>query len=114
MSCRSGKFWVFGQEVFIDLDPDDRQVLADWLAIAVVGRVDRVIDFARRPWKVAGLEIVIGIFKTGSSTASWLLLWYEFHWVVAQVGDERKGGAVSEVCDNLAEALGLIGVGGSG
>lgn len=118
-----------GTEAFAGLDLADRQVLADWLSVARVGQIatsggiansswtdgpgqiDRVIDFARRPWNVAGLDAVIGIFEAGSPAASWLLVRYESRWVLAQVGDDITGGTVSEVCDSLAEALDLIGTG---
>ncbi|WP_428484017.1 hypothetical protein [Rhodopila sp.] len=104
MTNWSGTPWVFGKEAFAGLDPNDRQVLADWLATAKPGEVKTICDFTPRPWHLAALEVVIGVFESGRPLASWLLVRYQSCWVLATVDDD----AVSEVCDSLTEALGLI------
>lgn len=112
---RSKAAWMLGAEAFIRLGPADRQVLANRLATAAPGRtaqaakIDRVIDLARRPWNVAGSEVVLGIFEAGRAAASCLLVRYGGRWVLAEVAGGAAGGSASEDCDSLAEALGLIG-----
>jgi hypothetical protein len=101
---RSETTWVVGAEAFVGLDLQERQILEDWLAVAKMAGIEMVVDFAPRPWRLHGLEVMIGVFETGRAAASWLLVRYQSRWVLATVSD----GAVSEVCDSLSEALGLI------
>lgn len=76
----------------------------DWLATQTGHRADNVADLKDRPWRIGGLDVVIGVFESGHATASWLLVRYQSHWVVATVSEDT----VSAVCDDLAQALRLI------
>jgi hypothetical protein len=89
---------------FADLDRADREVLMDWLAAARANGVDAAIDLAARSWGAGELDAVIGVFEAGHPAASWLLVRYQAHWVVATVDDA----SISAVCDTLAQALDLI------
>ena len=92
------------EPTFAGLDLPERKVLADWLAAAQTRGIDAAIDFARRPWGAGQLESVIGVFETGRTMASWLLVRYQAQWVVATVSDET----ISATRDSLTAALALI------
>jgi hypothetical protein len=96
---------VFTTDTFAGLDLLDRQVLMNWLAIARTSGVEAVADFTPRPWHLAGLDVVIGIFEKDQPAASWLLVRYQSRWVVATIRNDR----ISDVCSTLTEALSLIG-----
>jgi hypothetical protein len=91
-------------EAFVGLDLADRQVLADWLAAARTAGIETIADFTPRPWRLTGLDVVIGVFQTAQTAASWLLVRYQGRWVLATTESDT----ISGVCGTLMEALALI------
>lgn len=89
---------------FAGLSKPDQRVLADWLAAMQHRGIETAIDFSRRDWGTADLEVIIGIFRTGQPLASWLLVRYRSQWAVATVADET----ISAVRATLEDALRLI------
>lgn len=90
---------------FAGLDVADRQVLADWLACKSPDGVDAVLDLTARPWNLAGIGPIIGVFEAAKLRATWLILRHPDGWLLIDPGD----GSVSDLCATLAGVLASIG-----
>jgi hypothetical protein len=93
--------------LFTGLDRVDRKVLSDWLQRAEVRGIDTAIDLSVRPWNIAGIPVIVGIFEKNRSQATWLIIHCIDGWVLARCGD----GSVSDVSGALSDILALIGDG---
>jgi hypothetical protein len=90
---------------FMGLDGADGQILSDWLEQAQTRGIDTAIDLSVRPWNVAGVQIIVGIFERDRSKASWLIVHCPAGWMLAGCSD----GSISEVLAALSDVLALIG-----
>jgi len=86
------------------LSPNERRVLAGWIAAARKGGIETAEDLGYRPWPGHGAETIIGVFKSGHLLASWLVVGKAGDWAVASCGD----GVVSPRVASLADALELV------
>ena len=89
---------------FSRLSRVDRQCLDEWLHDARTTGIDSVEDPTSRPWPHPVTGTVIGVFQTGSQSASWLVIGHNGAWVVARCAE----GTVSRTCGSLANALAVI------
>ncbi len=87
---------------FTGLDTTDQQTLADWLDGAI--GIDTVLDFAARPWNIAGASVIFGVFEVDQEKASWLVVRHGSGWTLARCAD----GFVSDVSASLPDILRLI------
>jgi hypothetical protein len=90
---------------FTRLDKADAQILADWLERAEARGIDAAIDLSVRPWNIAGVRFIVGIFEKDRSEASWLIVRCSAGWMLARCSD----GFVSDVSVALSDTLALIG-----
>jgi hypothetical protein len=90
---------------FIGLDRADGQILLAWLEQAEMRGIDAAIDLSVRPWNIAGVAGVVGIFERNRSKASWLIVRCPAGWMLADCAD----GAISDVSAALSDILALIG-----
>jgi hypothetical protein len=92
---------------FDRLTEEERLHLARWLDGARSAGIDEVQDLSRRERLTTGMpdELrIIGVYRTGQSLASWVVIGHGGGWVVAAC----TRGTVSRVCDSFAESLALI------
>ncbi len=82
----------------------DRQVLEDWLASAKPYGIETACDFTARSRQAALPGTAIGVFETGQTAASWLVVRSRDGWAVATVRND----SVSDAMVTLADALCLI------
>jgi hypothetical protein len=87
------------------LDAADGRILSDWLEQAETRGIDAAIDLSLRPWNIAGVRIVVGIFERDRSQASWLIVGCPGGWLLAGCDN----GFVSDVSVALSDILALIG-----
>jgi hypothetical protein len=99
--------WVPGAGTFAGLDTSDRQVLSDWLDRAGARGIDVVMDLSLRPWNIAGVHAIVGVFEAGKGSASWLVVQAGSGWLLARCQD----GFVSDEMTSLPAALALIDTG---
>jgi hypothetical protein len=78
--------------------------LREWEAAARCVGIDAVEDLTTRPWPCPIDGSVIGVFQTGDTVASWMVIGHNATWAVASCGD----GKVSATFHSLAEALAVI------
>jgi len=102
--CCDGVFRMPGGGGIGGLTPEDGAVLEDWLSAARNAGIETVSDLTARPWQVAQPDLVIGVFETGQTAASWLVIRAQGRWVVATVPNDT----VSDAHVMLADALRLI------
>jgi hypothetical protein len=89
---------------FTGFDAAESQSLVDWLATAKARGIDAVIDLAPRPWNVAGVQAIAGVFKRNLPLASWLIVRCDAGWLLT-----RPDGSVSDVSPVLSDILAQIG-----
>jgi hypothetical protein len=94
--------WVLPAATFSGMDAVDRQVLSGWLDGA--GGIDTVKDLTDRPWNIAGVQAIFGVFETGNDQASWLIVQSASGWALARPVD----GSVSDELGSLPAILRLI------
>jgi hypothetical protein len=86
------------------LNGADGRVLSDWLEQAEARGIDAAIDLSVRPWNIAGIRIIVGIFERDRSEASWLIVGCPAGWLLAGCAS----GFVSDVSAALCDILALI------
>jgi hypothetical protein len=89
---------------FRALRADEHSYLRDWLIRARDLGIDAVEDLGSRPWPCPVAETIIGIYKLGDETASWLVVGHAERWAVSCCDD----GTVSRSLGSLADALLLV------
>jgi hypothetical protein len=94
--------WVLPAATFTRLGTADRQALTDWLDGA--DGIETVIDLAARPWNIVGASAIFGVFETGETQASWLVVQHASGWMLTHCAD----GFVSDVMVSLADTLALL------
>lgn len=99
---RDEAFWMLRAGALTGLDSADRQALSDWLDSA--SGIDTVVDFAVRPWNIAGASVIFGIFEDNKDKASWLVVRHGSAWTLARCAD----GFISDVSASLPDILDLI------
>jgi hypothetical protein len=83
---------------------EERRQLLTWLASARSNGIDATEDLSARPWPVAIGGGLIGVFREGDTTASWLMVAQDGLWTVVSVAE----GKVLATHPTLAEALTVI------
>jgi hypothetical protein len=84
----------------------DRQILSAWLDRAEALGVDAVLNLGGRPWNIAGVGAIFGVFETRHNQASWLIMRYGQSWILARCRDN----VISGLSASLPEILRLIEV----
>jgi hypothetical protein len=95
---------IGAMSAFAGLVAADRQALADWLVRQAPAHIDAVRDLSARPWNLAGIGPIIGIFEPGKPLASWLIAHHAQGWLVVRPSD----GSMADPAATLADALGLL------
>jgi hypothetical protein len=88
---------------FTGFDAAESQTLADWLQAAKARGIDAVVDLAPRPWCVAGVKAIAGVFERNRPLAAWLIVRCDAGWLLA-----RPNGLISEVLPGLSDILAEI------
>jgi hypothetical protein len=96
---------VSQERSFMGLEWADGQILSDWLEQAEARDIDAAIDLSLRPWHIAGVPVIVGIFERNRSEASWLIVRSPAGWMLAGCSD----GSISDVSTALTDVLALIG-----
>ncbi len=96
-------------QTFAGLDDAEQVILARWLhrvgtRISLERGINLAIDLSARPWNIAGVSVVIGVFEAGKDQASWLIVRAAGRWVLAQCSD----GFVSDEMPSLQAVLDII------
>ena len=78
--------------------------MREWQATARAIGVDAVEDLTLRPWPCPVAGTVIGVFRSGSEAAPWLVIGHNGAWAVASCVENE----VSQTLNSLAEALAVI------
>ena len=89
---------------FSGLGPDERRHLREWQTIARTIGIDAIEDLTSRPWPYPLTGTVIGVFRSGSEAAHWLVISQNGTWAVACCAE----GTVSPAMQSLDEALAVI------
>ncbi len=88
----------------LGLSVDDRRHLLAWLDKARVGGIDATEDLRMRPWPMPVTAQVIGVFRTGMTMATWLVVGQNDLWTVVSVAEST----VLATRPSLAAALAII------
>ena len=83
---------------------EERRQLLAWLDSARDNGIDATEELQTRPWPVAIEADLIGVFREGEATASWLMVGQDELWTVVSVEEGR----VLTTRPTLAEALTVI------
>ena len=86
------------------LGVEERRQLLTWLDSARDNGIDATEDLRTRQWPVQIGADLIGVFREGEATASWLMVAQDGLWTVVSVAD----GQVLTTRPTLAEALTVI------
>ena len=106
---RGKETWVPAARTFAGLDDADRRILAGWLDRAGARGIEVALDLSMRPWNIAGVQAIVGVFEAGRNSASWLLVRSSAGWMMARCDD----GFVSDEMISLPAVLALIDASGS-
>jgi hypothetical protein len=83
---------------------EERLDLLTWINQERRSGIDAIEDLGSRSWPAQMTGSVIGIFRTGETTATWILVGQNGLWAVLTI----SSGAVSAVRLSLAEALATV------
>jgi hypothetical protein len=86
------------------LSVDDRRHLLAWLDGARAAGIDATEDLRLRPWPMPVTAQVIGVFRTGMTMATWLVVGQNDLWTVVSVSEST----VLATRPTLAAALAII------
>ena len=75
-----------------------------WLHGPAAAGFDAVLDLSDRPWNVRDAQPVLGVFRSGESTAAYLVVWHKDGWVVLGT----RGCGLAQHTMTLAGALAQI------
>jgi hypothetical protein len=88
----------------LGLSVDDRRHLLAWLDAARVSGIDATEDLRMRPWPMPVTAQVIGVYRSGLTMATWLVVGQNGLWTVVSVSE----GTVLATRPTLAAALAII------
>jgi hypothetical protein len=86
------------------LSVEDRRHLLAWLDEAREGGIDATEDLRLRPWPMPVTAQVIGVYRSGLTMATWLVVGQNGLWTVVSVAE----GTVLATRPTLAAALAVI------
>jgi hypothetical protein len=86
------------------LSVNDRRHLLAWLDGARLAGIDATEDLRLRPWPMPVTAQVLGVFRTGMTMATWLVVGQTGLWTVVSVSEST----VLATRPNLAAALAII------
>lgn len=86
------------------LSVDDRRHLLTWLDDARIAGIDATEDLRMRPWPMPVTAQVIGVFRTGMTMATWLVVGQNDLWTVVSVAEST----ILATRPTLAAALAII------
>ena len=89
---------------FPELEGAEREDLFTWLEAVADTSIDAVLDLSARPWHVAEVNAVIGVFEAAQPLASWIILRVAGEWRLLRPAD----GFISMPATALREVLGWI------
>jgi hypothetical protein len=88
----------------LELSVEDRRHLLSWLDTARANGIDATEDLRMRPWPKEVTAQVIGVFRTGMTMATWLVVGQNDLWTVVSVAEST----VLATRPTLAAALAVI------
>ncbi len=88
----------------LELSVEDRRHLLSWLDGARASGIDATEDLRLRPWPMAVTAQVIGVFRSGMTMATWLVVGQNELWTVVSVAEST----VLATRPTLAAALAVI------
>jgi hypothetical protein len=86
------------------LSVEERRLLLAWIDDARGSGIDATEDLRLRPWPVPVTAVLIGVFRSGETMASWFLVGQNGLWTVVAVAE----GKVVATRPSLREALEII------
>jgi hypothetical protein len=86
------------------LSVEDRRHLLAWLDAARMSGIDATEDLRLRPWPMPVTAQVIGVYRSGLTMATWLVVGQNGLWTVVSVSE----GTVLATRPSLAAALAII------
>lgn len=86
------------------LSVEDRRHLLAWLDEARISGIDATEDLRLRPWPMPVTAQVIGVYRSGMTMATWLVVGQNGLWTVVSVSE----GTVLATRPSLAAALAII------
>jgi len=86
------------------LSVEDRRHLLAWLDEARISGIDATEDLRMRPWPMPVTAQVIGVYRSGMTMATWLVVGQNGLWTVVSVAE----GTVLATRPSLAAALAII------
>ena len=88
----------------LGLSVEDRRHLLSWLDGARASGIDATEDLRMRPWPMPVTAHVIGVFRSGMTMATWLVVGQNDLWTVVSVAE----GTILATRPTLAAALAVI------
>jgi len=88
----------------LGLSVEDRRHLLAWLDEARISGIDATEDLQLRPWPMPVTAQVIGVYRSGLTMATWLVVGQNGLWTVVSVSE----GTVLATRPTLAAALAII------
>jgi hypothetical protein len=88
----------------LGLSVEDRRHLLAWLDGARMSGIDATEDLRLRPWPMPVTAQVIGVYRSGLTMATWLVVGQNGLWTVVSVSE----GTVLATRPTLAAALAII------
>lgn len=86
------------------LSVEDRRHLLAWLDEARISGIDATEDLRMRPWPMPVTAQVIGVYRSGMTMATWLVVGQNGLWTVVSVSE----GTILATRPTLAAALAII------